>query len=64
MYSICIDYKTKPLNENLFAAKDAEPFYNKLGFVDRPSDAPGMKYEIINPIETTISICNIGYDAK
>lgn len=33
----------------LFAAKGAEPFYQKLGFA-RPSDAPEMKYEFIDPI--------------
>lgn len=30
---------------HLFAAKGAEPFYNNLGFVARPKDAPGMKYK-------------------
>ncbi len=29
----------------LFAAKNAEPFYQKLCFVGRPPDIPGMKYE-------------------
>jgi len=30
---------------HLFAAKYAESFYQKLGFVNRPLDMPGMKYE-------------------
>jgi ribosomal protein S18 acetylase RimI-like enzyme len=32
---------------HLFAAKGTEHFYNSLGFVARPNDAPGMKYEMV-----------------
>jgi len=35
---------------HLFAAKDAESLYQKLGFVARPADDPGMKYELITDI--------------
>jgi len=30
---------------HLWAATGTAPFYNKLGFMARPDDAPGMKYE-------------------
>ena len=33
-------------NIHLFAANKTEDFYKKFGFVPRPSDAPGMKYEL------------------
>ncbi len=40
----CVDKGIRDIQ--LFSAKGTINFYEKLGFIERPNDAPGMKYEV------------------